>query len=81
MYRYFSLKVLLTPPDEGPRVKGQRIKLQDIIDGFYTPANMNNGCWISCKYKSDIISSSQKIHFHNFTIQPKSFFIKINGVK
>jgi hypothetical protein len=46
----FFLKVLLTPPDEGPRIKGQRIKLQDIIEGMYHPLNSNNGCWISCKY-------------------------------
>lgn len=37
--------VLLTPPDEGPRVKGQRIKLQDIIDGEYAPRKLN-GSWI-----------------------------------
>ncbi|XP_062706955.1 prolyl endopeptidase FAP isoform X1 [Aedes albopictus] len=37
--------VLLTPPDEGPRVKGQRIKLQDIIDGEYAPKKLN-GSWI-----------------------------------
>jgi hypothetical protein len=44
------LKVLLTPPDEGPRIKGQRIKLQDIIEGMYHPLSSNNGCWISCEY-------------------------------
>lgn len=38
-------QVLLTPPDEGPRVKGHRIKLQDIIDGEYTPLKLN-GCWV-----------------------------------
>ncbi|XP_052898293.1 venom dipeptidyl peptidase 4 [Anopheles moucheti] len=37
--------VLLTPPDEGPRVKGQRIRLQDIIDGEYAPKKLN-GSWI-----------------------------------
>uniref|UniRef100_A0A182MX10 Dipeptidylpeptidase IV N-terminal domain-containing protein n=1 Tax=Anopheles culicifacies TaxID=139723 RepID=A0A182MX10_9DIPT len=39
------LSVLLTPPDEGPRVKGQRIRLQDIIDGEYAPKKLN-GSWI-----------------------------------
>jgi hypothetical protein len=43
------LQFLLTPPDEGPRVKGQRIKLQDIIEGMYNPLSSNNGCWISRK--------------------------------
>ncbi|EDX03979.1 GD22563 [Drosophila simulans] len=37
--------VLLTPPDEGPRVKGQRIKLQDIVDGLFVPQH-SNGSWI-----------------------------------
>ena len=46
----FLLQFLLTPPDEGPRVKGQRIKLQDIIEGMYNPLSSNNGCWISRKY-------------------------------
>lgn len=40
--------VLLTPPDEGPRVKGQRIKLQDIVDGVYLPKRAN-GTWINAE--------------------------------
>lgn len=48
------LQILLTPPDEGPRVKGQRIKLQDIVDGLYKPQPIN-GTWINCKYKFDEI--------------------------
>ena len=42
--------MLLTPPEQGPRIKGQRIKLQDIIDGAYNPLTSNNGCWINRKY-------------------------------
>ncbi|XP_037913520.1 inactive dipeptidyl peptidase 10 isoform X3 [Hermetia illucens] len=40
--------VLLTPPDEGPRVKGQRIKLQDIVDGHFLPQRVN-GTWIGAE--------------------------------
>lgn len=40
--------MLLTPPDEGPRVKGQRIKLQDIVDGDYVPLHVN-GTWLGGK--------------------------------
>lgn len=40
--------VLLTPPDEGPRVKGLRIRMQDIVDGDYNPLKFN-GTWISGK--------------------------------
>ncbi|KAI8121048.1 hypothetical protein FF38_12632 [Lucilia cuprina] len=36
--------VLLTPPDEGPRVKGQRLKLQEIVDGVFMPQK-TNGTW------------------------------------
>lgn len=46
---YVCQQILLTPPDEGPRVKGQRIKLQDIVDGLYNPLKVN-GSWISRKY-------------------------------
>lgn len=45
---FISFQILLTPPDEGPRVKGQRIKLQDIVDGHYKP-HRTNGTWINCK--------------------------------
>ncbi|XP_054275243.1 inactive dipeptidyl peptidase 10-like [Macrosteles quadrilineatus] len=38
--------VLLTPPDEGPRVKGTRLKLQDILSHDLT-ALRHNGSWIS----------------------------------
>lgn len=39
-------QVLLTPPDEGPRVKGERLKLQDIVKGEYAPQQLN-GEWVS----------------------------------
>lgn len=42
-------QILLTPPDEGPRVKGQRIKLQDIVDGQYAPQKIN-GTWINGEF-------------------------------
>ncbi|GLV36131.1 Dipeptidyl peptidase 10 [Carabus blaptoides fortunei] len=38
--------VLLTPPDEGPRVRGQRVRLQDILGHEYTPLRFN-GTWVS----------------------------------
>lgn len=69
---------LLTPPDEGPRVKGQRIKLQDIVEGMYNPLSSNNGCWIS-RESSTCESSKQFSHY--FHSQLMSFFIKINGAK
>lgn len=47
-FLHLSKKVLLTPPDEGPRVKGQRIKLQDIVDGLFMPQHAN-GTWINGK--------------------------------
>lgn len=38
--------VLLTPPDEGPRVKGQRFRLQDILGHEFVPLRFN-GSWVS----------------------------------
>lgn len=49
-FLHLSKKVLLTPPDEGPRVKGQRIKLQDIVDGVYMPQRAN-GSWIDGEHQ------------------------------
>ncbi|KAL1455165.1 hypothetical protein WDU94_009277 [Cyamophila willieti] len=38
--------VLLTPPDNGLRVKGHRVRLQDILEHDYVPLRFN-GSWIS----------------------------------
>ncbi|XP_066142591.1 inactive dipeptidyl peptidase 10 [Euwallacea fornicatus] len=38
--------VLLTPPDEGPRVKGTRFELEDILSHAFQPLRFN-GTWIS----------------------------------
>ncbi|XP_072156634.1 inactive dipeptidyl peptidase 10 isoform X2 [Bemisia tabaci] len=38
--------VLLTPPDDGPRIKGARIRLQDVLNHELTPLR-HNGSWIS----------------------------------
>lgn len=69
---FWHFQVLLTPPDEGPRVKGQRIKLQDIVEGVYNPLSSNNGCWISCEWpffpRQNIKWSAEIINFtHNFS--------------
>jgi len=40
--------VLLTPPDEGPRVKGRRFELEDIFSPDFQPLRLN-GSWISGK--------------------------------
>lgn len=69
---FCHFQVLLTPPDEGPRVKGQRIKLQDIVEGVYNPLSSNNGCWISCEWpffpRQNIKWSAEIINFtHNFS--------------
>ncbi|XP_048000890.1 dipeptidyl aminopeptidase-like protein 6 [Leguminivora glycinivorella] len=38
--------VLLTPPDEGPRVKGRRLRIQDLLSEELVPVRWN-GTWIS----------------------------------
>ncbi|CAH2097782.1 unnamed protein product [Euphydryas editha] len=42
--------VLLTPPDEGPRVKGRRLKIQDLLTDELVPVRWN-GTWISVEEK------------------------------
>ncbi|KAK3914480.1 Dipeptidyl aminopeptidase-like protein 6 [Frankliniella fusca] len=43
----FSI-VLLSPPDEGPRVRGDKFSLRDITESMFSPAPFN-GSWISGK--------------------------------
>ncbi|XP_076160555.1 dipeptidyl peptidase 10 isoform X2 [Ptiloglossa arizonensis] len=38
--------VLLTPPDEGPRVRGTRLRLSEVLSGELTPL-LFNGSWAS----------------------------------
>ena len=44
--------IIITPPDPGPRVKGEKIRLDDIIHGKFKP-NPFNATWHSGKYKID----------------------------
>ena len=38
--------ILLTPPDEGPRVRGRRFELDDIFGPKFQPLR-SNGTWVS----------------------------------
>ena len=38
--------IIITPPDPGPRVKGEKIRLDDIIHGKFKP-NPFNATWHS----------------------------------
>ena len=40
--------IIITPPDPGPRVKGEKIRLDDIIHGKFKP-NPFNATWHSGK--------------------------------
>jgi hypothetical protein len=40
--------VIVTPPDQGPRIKGRRIQLTDVLSGRLKPRNFN-GTWMSGK--------------------------------
>ncbi len=37
---------IVTPPDPGPRFRGERLVLRDIIDQKYRPRSFN-GSWVS----------------------------------
>jgi len=56
--------VLLTPPDEGPRVKGRRLELQDIFSLDFQPYRLN-GTWISGK------AASRDFAYNGFLIKKK----------
>lgn len=45
----FSI-VLLSPPDEGPRVRGDKFTLRDITENLFRAAPFN-GTWISGEYQ------------------------------
>ena len=42
--------VIVTPPDPGPRIKGQRLNLQDIVQKRFKPRAFN-GTWVSGEEK------------------------------
>ncbi|CAF4859172.1 unnamed protein product [Pieris macdunnoughi] len=50
--------VLLTPPDEGPRVKGRRLKIQDLVTDELVPVRWN-GTWISDTYRHDFLRKNE----------------------
>ncbi|KAF7993846.1 hypothetical protein HCN44_011115 [Aphidius gifuensis] len=41
--------VLLTPPDEGPRVRGARLRLSEVLSGELSPPAFN-GTWVSGRH-------------------------------
>ncbi|CAG5083318.1 Similar to DPP10: Inactive dipeptidyl peptidase 10 (Homo sapiens) [Cotesia congregata] len=41
--------VVLTPPDEGPRVRGERLRLSEILSGELSPLPFN-GTWVSNRH-------------------------------
>ncbi|KAJ0171535.1 hypothetical protein K1T71_013085 [Dendrolimus kikuchii] len=47
--------VLLTPPDEGPRVKGRRLRIQDLLTDELKPIRWN-GTWISGSHKRELFN-------------------------
>ena len=51
--------VLLTPPDEGPRVKGRRFELEDIFGPDFQPLR-SNGSWISGKIRDYNLHAYEK---------------------
>lgn len=60
--------VLLTPPDEGPRVKGNRFTIQDILSRDFQPLRFN-GTWVSGK--------SFKLVLYIILNSLKKFIIKV----
>ena len=54
--------VIVTPPDPGPRLRGRRIELLDILDGKLKPRYFN-GTWISGESISISRVMQKKLHW------------------
>ena len=61
--------IIITPPDPGPRVKGEKIRLDDIIHGKFKP-NPFNATWHSGKYTIKLID----IYFFEMYVNLLNFF-------
>lgn len=46
--------VIITPPDPGPRIKGRRIHLMDVLSRSLKPRYFN-GTWISGKSRKTVL--------------------------
>ena len=60
--------VILTPPEQEPRVKGERFQISHILDPIFNPSGFN-GTWISGR------TSSLNIYFLNIYILFVSIFL------
>ncbi|KAL1513944.1 hypothetical protein ABEB36_003282 [Hypothenemus hampei] len=77
--------VVLTPPDEGPRVKGRRFELDDIMSHEFQPLHFN-GTWIS---DDELLFKDQWggisiLHATNLTVRTimsNQTFMRLNPVK
>ena len=47
--------IILTPPEEEPRVKGSRFGIQHILDSKFNPPPFN-GTWISGKSQNSFVN-------------------------
>ncbi|EZA53922.1 inactive dipeptidyl peptidase 10 isoform X2 [Ooceraea biroi] len=82
---------LLTPPDDGPRVRGTRLRLSEVLSGELSPL-LFNGSWASSRHiyyrdpwggisllnASDIVNSS---HIVSESLMPNETFRRLNPVK
>ena len=77
--------VIVTPPDPGPRLKGRRIQLLDVLSGRLKPRYFN-GTWVSGKSKamSKAVSKAINIYgpprgqiLYDNSLDLKPFFVKI----
>ena len=54
---------IVTPPDPGPRLKGRRIELRDVLFGRHKPRYFN-GTWLSGKQYFKDIKADEKKNFY-----------------
>ncbi|XP_043666745.1 inactive dipeptidyl peptidase 10 isoform X1 [Vespula pensylvanica] len=78
---------LLTPPDEGPRVRGTRLRLSEVLSGELSPL-LFNGSWVSYRHicYRDVsggisLLDASDANLTSRSLMPKETFRRLNPAK
>ncbi|KAL2733680.1 inactive dipeptidyl peptidase 10-like isoform X1 [Vespula squamosa] len=78
---------LLTPPDEGPRVRGTRLRLTEVLSGELSPL-LFNGSWVSYRHicYRDVsggisLLDASDANLTSRSLMPKETFRRLNPAK
>ncbi|XP_024943721.1 prolyl endopeptidase FAP [Cephus cinctus] len=78
---------LLTPPDEGPRVRGTRLRLFDVLSGELTPL-LFNGTWVNNRHicyrdawGGISLLDASDLNITSHSLMPNETFRRLNPAK